>query len=222
MSEKDIIKSVLLSFEQSSTKIKYDKIYTWDDGPNSIKQITLSFGITEYGNLRNFIKDYIFSGGVNSKFFSSYIDQIGRVSLVNDKEFIQKLKDSGTDPIMQKCQENAYDDMYITPAYNWADRNKFEKPLSKLVICDSFLQSGSILSLLRNKFSETVPSNGGDEKKWIKEYCIARRSWLANHSRKILNKTVYRMDFMNERMLLDDWNLQKFPMDANGVIIKDQ
>jgi chitosanase len=220
MNERDIIKSVLLSFEQSSTKIKYDKIYTWDDGPNDIKQITLSFGITEYGNLRNFIKDYISSGGVNKSFFSNYVDKIGRVSLANDKDFLQKLKESAADPIMQQCQEKAYDTMYIDPAYSWADRNGFTKSLSKLVICDSFLQSGSILSLLRNRFSEKVPSNGGDEKEWVKAYCNTRKSWLQNHSRKILRNTIYRMDFMLNRMSLNDWDLSKFPMNANGVIIK--
>jgi hypothetical protein len=77
MDARPLIKKILLAFEQSSTKIKYDQIYKYDDGPNDIKQITLSFGITEYGNLRNFIKDYIFSGGEHAKFFTDYVDKIG-------------------------------------------------------------------------------------------------------------------------------------------------
>jgi chitosanase len=219
MDAKPTIKKILLAFEQDSTTIKYNQVYKYEDGPNDIKQITLSFGITEFGNLHNFIKDYIFSGGVNSKFFIPYVDKIGRVSLVHDDEFVNKLKESGTDPIMQQCQEKAYEEMYINPAYAWADRNKFTKNLSKLVICDSFLQSGSILSLLRNKFAEKVPVDGGDEENWIKEYVRVRRDWLANHSRKALNNTVYRMDFMKNRISLEDWNLDKFPMNANGVKI---
>lgn len=219
MDAKPTIKKVLLAFEQDSTTIKYNQVYKYDDGPKDIKQITLSFGITEYGNLHNFIKDYIFSGGVNGKFFMQYVDKIGRVSLVHDDEFINKLKESGSDPIMQQCQEKAYEEMYISPAHAWADRNKFTKNLSKLVICDSFLQSGSILSLLRNKFAEKVPIDGGNEENWIKEYIRVRRDWLANHSRVALHTTVYRMDFMKTRISLDDWNLEKFPMNANGVKI---
>jgi chitosanase len=219
MDAKPTIKKILLAFEQDSTTIKYDQIYTYEDGPNDIKQITLSFGITEYGNLHNFIKDYIFSGGANGKFFTPYVDKIGRVSLVHDQDFIRMLKESAKDPIMQQCQEKAYNEMYIAPAYGWCEKNGFTTNLSKLVVCDSYLQSGSILSLLRNKFAEKVPVSGGDEKNWIKSYCDARLEWLANHSRVALHSTVYRMDFMKARIALDDWDLQKFPMNANGVKI---
>ena len=59
MDAKPLIKKILLAFEQSSTNIKYDKIYTFEDGPNDIKQITVSFGVTEYGNLKKMIKDYL-------------------------------------------------------------------------------------------------------------------------------------------------------------------
>jgi len=52
MDKISLIKKVLVSFEQSSTSIKYDKLYFWNDGPNKIKQITVSFGITEWGNLK--------------------------------------------------------------------------------------------------------------------------------------------------------------------------
>jgi chitosanase len=219
MDAKPTIKKVLLAFEQGSTSIRYDKIYKYDDGPKDIKQITLSFGVTEFGNLHNFIKSYIFAGGAHAKFFTHYVDKIGRVSLVNDDAFVNKLKEAASDPIMQQCQEKAYEDMYISPAFGWAEKNGFSKNLSKLVICDSFLQSGSILSLLRNRFAEKVPKDGGDEENWIKEYVNARHNWLGNHSRKILQNTVYRMEFMKTRISLNDWDLNEFPMNANGVKI---
>jgi len=219
MDAKPLIKKILLAFEQSSTKIKYDQIYKYDDGPNDIKQITLSFGITEYGNLRNFIKSYVFSGGIHSKFFTDYIDKIGRVSLVNDSDFVNKLKEAASDPKMQECQEQAYDDMYITPAYAFCEKNGLVKNLSKLVIADSYLHSGSILSSLRNSFKESVPVNGGDEKVWIESYCNARKKWLSNHSRTILRKTIYRMNFMLDRIEKGDWDLTQSPFIANGVKI---
>ena len=219
MDTRSLIKKILLAFEQSSTTIKYNQVYEYEDGPNDIKQITLSFGITEYGNLKKFIKDYIFSGGVNSKFFIDYVDKIGKVPLAGDHEFIQKLKDSASDPIMQKCQEKAYDEMYIDPAYAFCDKNQLKLNLSKLVISDSYLQSGSILSCIRDRFSEKIPSAGGDEKQWIQSYCTERRNWLANHSRKILHDTVYRMDFMLDRIKKGDWDLTQSPFIANDVKI---
>ena len=219
MDAKTLIKQILLCFEQSSPNIKYSQVYKWDDGPNDIKQITLSFGITEWGNLKKFLKDYAFANGENSKFFLPYLDKIGRVSLVTDDEFVNKLKESGSDPVMQACQEKAFEEMYIDPAYAFCAKNGLVKNLSKLVVSDSYLHSGSILSSLRNSFKETVPVNGGDEKKWIECYCKARKNWLANHSRKILNKTVYRTNFMLDRIEKGDWDLTQSPFNANGVKI---
>jgi chitosanase len=219
MDKRSLIKKVLLAFEQSSTEIKYEKIYLYDDGPNDAKQITLSFGITEYGNLKDFIKSYIFAGGKHAKFFTDYADKIGKVSLVKDNIFIHKLKEAGSDPVMQECQEKAFDRMYIEPAYKFCEKNKLVTNLSRLVISDSYLHSGSVLKILRNRFAESVPANGGDEYKWTELYCKARKDWLENHSRKILNKTVYRMNFMLDRIKKGDWELTQSPFDANGVKI---
>lgn len=219
MDAKPLIKQILLCFEQSSPNIKYSQVYKWDDGPNDIKQITLSFGITEWGNLKKFLRDYISANGENSEFFLPYLDKIGRVSLVTDDEFVNKLKESGSDPVMQACQEKAFEEMYIDPAYDFCTKNGLVKNLSKLVVADSYLHSGSILSSLRNSFKETVPVNGGNEEKWIECYCKARKNWLANHSRKILNKTVYRVNFMLDRIEKGDWDLTQSPFNANGVKI---
>ena len=219
MDKKSLIKKILLAFEQSSSTIKYDKVYVFEDGPNNIKQITVSFGVTEYGNLKKLIKSYCFKNGKYSQEFTSYIPSIGVKSLVKNTEFITLLKESASDPVMQETQEEAYEEMYINPAYAFCDKNNFKEELSKLVICDSYLQSGSILSLLRNMFSERPPINGGDEKIWIESYCKARRNWLANHSRTILNKTVYRVDFMLDRIKKGDWSLSQSPFVANGVKI---
>lgn len=216
MNAKDLIKQILLSFEQSSTKIKYNKIYTFEDGPNDITQITLSFGITEYGNLKQLIKNYCLKNGPLTTEFTPYIPKIGVTSLVYDKKFIDLLVKAGNDSVMQLCQEEAYDSMYINPAFAWCDKNKFKYDLSRLVVCDSYLQSGCILQFLRKRFPATVDN----EKEWVKQYCETRRNWLETHSRVILNKTVYRMDFMLNLIKKDDWDLTQPSYNANGVIIK--
>jgi chitosanase len=219
MDKKPLIKKILLAFEQSTTSIKYDAIYKYNDGPNDKKQITLSFGITEYGNLKILIKNYCFKNGKLTQKLQPYVSKIGSEALVENKEFLSLLKESCSDDIMKECQEEAYDDMYITPAYNFCDKNKLELPLSKLVICDSYLHTGSILSALRNSFSESVPVNGGDEKVWIESYCNSRRNWLATNSRIVLHTTVYRMDFMLDRIKKGDWELAQSPFIANDVKI---
>lgn len=219
MDKKSLIKKILLAFEQSSTSIKYDAIYKYNDGPDDRKQITLSFGVTEYGNLKTLIKNYCFKNGKLTEQFTPYVSKIGSEPLVNDSRFLEILKESCSEDIMKECQEQAYDDMYITPAYNFCSKNGFELNLSKLVICDSYLQSGSILTSLRNSFAESVPTNGGDEKVWIESYCKARRDWLATSSRVILHTTVYRMDFMFDRIKKGDWDLTQSPFIANDVKI---
>jgi len=219
MDKRGLIKKVLLAFEQSSTSIKYDKIYLYDDGPNDIKQITVSFGITEWGNLKQLINSYIKLNGNLTEKFKPYLSQIMVKSLVTDKAFIDLLKESGKDPVMQMCQERIFDEKYIDPAYNFCLTNKLETPLSKLVIADSYLHSGSILSFLRNKFSEKVPVNGGNEKAWTESYCKARREWLSNHTREVLRKTIYRMNFMLDRITDNDWDLSKGSYNANGVTV---
>lgn len=214
-----LIKKVLLAFEQSSTTIQYDKIYIWNDGPDSRKQITLSFGVTEYGNLKELVRTYCLKGGRHSDGLSKFVGDIGKKPLANNTDFIDLLEAAGGDPVMQMVQDQAFDDMYITPAVKWCEKSKLELPLSRLVVADSYLHSGSILMSLRNKFPEKLPSLGGNEKKWVESYCIVRRDWLANHTRKILNKTVYRMDFMQDLIDKGDWNLSQKNYSANGVKI---
>lgn len=216
------IKQVLLSFEQSSTSIKYNKIYKFNDGPKNIKQLTLSFGITEYGNLKRFIQKYIDSDGTYSDSFKEFIDLIGKVPIVDNKDFNDLLIKSADDVVMQQCQEQAFEEYYILPSYKWCDENQFLLPLSKLVIADSFLQSGSILKLLRNKFSESTPKNKGNEKIWIEEYCKARQSWLSSFSLQALRNSSYRPKFMLDLIQKDDWNLTQNAYNANGVKIVEK
>lgn len=219
MTTNNLIKQVLLAFEQSSTSIKYDKVYVMKDGPNNIEQVTLSFGVTEYGNLKTLLQSYVVAKGALSKDVEAYVAKVGKQPLANNTKFIDLLKAAGKDPVMQQCQEAAYESMYIAPAMKWCDKNKLVLNLSKLVIADSFLQSGSILMSIRNKFAENLPLVGGDEKKWIESYCIVRNDWLANHTRKILNKTTYRTGMMLKLIEAGDWDLSAPKYVANGVKI---
>lgn len=219
LDKKDKIQSVINVFETGSIEGDYSEVSIFNDGPNDVRQITYGRSqTTEYGNLDDLIKAYVENKGEYSDFFKDYVDKIGKTSLVNDKEFISKLKLSGKDEIMKKTQDAFFDSHYWNPAFGFLTDNEFTLPLSGLVIYDSYIHSGSVPMFLRNRFSEKTPKNGGDEKKWIEEYLETRNDWLANHSREILRKTTYRTKNMLTAVKNGNWDLEE-PFIANGVTV---
>ena len=186
------------------------------------RQVTVSVGFTENGNLKKMLENYIEKGGEKSSQFQNYLPGMGsknRPSLAGNKEFIGLLKEAGKDPKMKEAQEETFDALYLGPAFDWAETNGFEKPMSYLVIADSFLHSGSMLPFLMSKFPEKKPSAGGNEVEWIKAYLEARRRWLANHSNKILNGTVYRADSFLREIAKENWNLNEGSIVMHGTEI---
>ena len=69
---------------------------------------------------------------------------------------------------------------------------------------------------LRKRFPEKPPVKGGDEKTWIKQYVDVRHQWLKNHSKKILQNTIYRTQCFKTQIQNNNWNLDQ-PVRANGV-----
>ena len=120
---------------------------------------------------------------------------------------------------MKKVQDDFFEAVYFQPAQKWADQQGFNLPLSMLVIYDSYIQSGSIRSEIREKFPEVPPSKGGDEKAWILAYVNARHSFLANNSKPAVRPTVYRTKCLKEQIQKQNWMLGILPIDANGVVI---
>ena len=216
---KNKIQKIVNVFESGKPEGDYGCISLYEDGPNGIKQITYGKSqTTEWGNLASLIKLYIAHEGEFAENFEPYVNNIGFKSFVSDKDFIHLLKRASEDPIMRKTQDEFFDVHYWGPALNWFNKNEFKLNLSMLVIYDSFIHSGSILKFLRNKFDESVPVNGGNEKKWILEYVKARHQWLKNHSVKILNKTIYRTQDFQNAISSENWDLSK-EFVANGTKI---
>lgn len=217
---KNKIQSILNCTETGSIKGDYGNISIFKDGPGNIRQITYGKSqTTEYGLLKELIELYIKNKGIHSEEFKKYLDKIEKKPLVNNKDFLELLEKAALDPIMQKTQDAFFDEFYWEPAVEWAESNGFKHPLSLLVIYDSFIHSGGIRMDLRSRFKESVPSKGGKEKEWIKQYLAVRRSWLATHkTRPVLRKTVYRIDDILTAIKKDDWNLEK-PYNANGIVV---
>ena len=218
---KEVARKIINCFENGKAESDYSSVYIYRDGPGQVRQITLGFGITQYGNMRRLLEIYKNDGGKFADKLSPYISKMTSSSTVNDKQFIADLqKASREDPIMRAAEDKVYEDVYLKGAIKFCEDNGFETPMGFAVILDGYIQSGKILDTIRARFDAKTPKNGGDEKVWLYEYCKARRSWLANHSRTILHGTVYRMDFFLKQMQSDNWNLVG-EMRPNGVKISN-
>lgn len=216
----DKIKKVINMMEVGTPNFKYDDITILPDGPNGRRQITLSVGFTEFGgNLKKVVQEYIKKEGKYAEDFKPYVDKIGKTQLVNDSKFINLLKTaSKEDQVMKDAQNKVYEDSYLQPAINWAKSRGFTKPLSFLVIIDSFLQSGQVFAFLRNRFSEKTPIDGGDEKDWITAYVETRNDWLKNHTNKAVRNSAYRTKDYLRAISKNNWDLKDMIL-ANGVEI---
>jgi chitosanase len=224
---KQKIVNILNVFETGKANGDYQNISIYRDGPlvdgKQIKQITYGRSqTTEYGNLKKLLTMYINNNGIYASQFTPFIDKIGgsNPSLCTDVTFINLLKDAANnDDVMHQTQDDFFDTCYYQPAYNWAESHGFTYALSLLVIYDSYIHSGGILDFLRNKFPETPPVKGGDEKTWITKYVDTRDNWLRNHSNPILQRTVYRTECLKKQISNDNWDLL-LDVNANRVIIK--
>jgi chitosanase len=215
------IKNVLTVAEQGVQTIPYEKVEVMADGPNDVKQITLSIGFTQYGgNLAKVLEEYKNRRGILGDSLGAYIGKMKTSGLVSNSEFKSLLKKAGKeDPIMREVQEYMFAKLYMKPACEWGETEGFKEPFSYLIICDSFLHSGSILDFLRDKFEEKTPSNGGREKVWTEDYLNVRHGWLTKHSNSLLRTSSYRTKYYKELLAMDDWQLDQYHTIAmNGVM----
>jgi chitosanase len=220
LNEREIqkIRNVLIVAEQGTTKMRYKDVYIYRDGPAQVRQITLSIGFTQYGNLGRVLYEYVARGGLFAKDIKPFVDRMKESSTAYNQTLIGLLKAAGDDPIMQRVQEEMFAKLYLGPGISWAEGEGMVLPLSNMIVCDSYLHSGSILQFLRDRFAATTPKRGGDEKIWIKQYTEARHNWLAKHSNQLLRNTIYRTGYYKELIASHDWTLDKYHLVAmNGV-----
>lgn len=225
-----LITAIVQIFETGTPHPDYGYITTLPDGPrltsgHNITQLTYGrLQTTEYSHLQELLLRYVEANGSLAHRIEPFIDQCakpgpqGKTLLAASISFRQLLKAAGLDSTMRECQDALFDQCYWQPAYQWFKTNGFTLPLSMLVIFDSFVHSGCILSFLRKRFSELTPVNGGKEKKWITQYLHTRHQWLTSNTRTCLQRTTYRTTMMLEQTS-NNWQLDQFPLLINGVTI---
>ena len=219
--QRSIIERVINAFETGKADGDYSCISIYKDGPHDIHQITYGRSqTTEYGNLRELVQMYVEANGLYSSQLTEFTDLVGSVALTDNKKFKELLRNAGRkDPVMQKVQDSFFKKRYFIPAMKWADEHQFVFPLSGLVIYDSFIHSGSILWLIRQRFTENPPDLGGDEKAWTTAYVGERHNWLKSHHRPAVRKSVYRTEALKREISMGNWDLSQLPIDANGVMV---
>ena len=222
------IVQVLNVWETGSKEGNYGAYVTYADFTykgNNYRQITYGKSqTTEFGNLKKLLQMYINNDGTYKDELAPYIDRIGVIengnpkSLWQDKNLKKILVDAGNnDEIMKATQDVFFDNYYFQPAVAWFIHYGFTKPLSLLVIYDSFIHSGQIFPFLRQKFSAYPPSmEGGSEVDWITQYTQTRHDWLKNHSKDVVQKSKYRTQKLLELIQDNNWNLDK-PFKTQGV-----
>lgn len=221
--QKLVCERVINVFETGTIEGKYGAISIYHDGPHQIRQITYGKSqTTEYGNLQELVEMYAQSGGTFSAALAPYVDRIGVTALTDNAEFKDLLRRAGNeDPVMRSTQDAFFDKRYFNPALKWATDHGFVRALSVLVIYDSFIHSGGILSFLRSRFTEKPPAAGGNEETWIRQYVNVRHDWLSTHSNPDVRPSAYRTRDLKREIEKGNWDLAMFPFVANGTSIPD-
>jgi len=219
--QKSIIERAINCFETGKPEGDYASISIYADGPHDTRQITYGRSqTTEYGKLRQLVQMYVEVNGTYSRALQPYADKVGSETLVEDSTFKNLLRRAGReDALMRRIQDQFFDEAYFAPAMKWADDQAFTFPLSALVIYDSFIHSGSILWIIRQKFHENPPDLGGDEKKWIGAYVHARHDWLSRHRRPAVRASAYRTRDLVAEVNRGNWYLAQLPIMANGSAV---
>jgi chitosanase len=226
---KSKIIKIVNAAETSVPSGDYGKLVIANDGPGLVRQI--SYGrsqVTELNGVLNLlIEKYCTKGGDYGKEFEPYLGRIGKPpSLAGDPRFIRLLKSAALDPIMKQSQDEIFEEKYWKPTEKFFLKWGLSLPLSFLIIYDTIIQSGpsvehpkSIVPSLRRSFSERVPSEGGNEKKWVESYLRARHHWLSNNSRADLRRSSYRTKCYIKILESGNWVL-KGDVNMNGSIIR--
>lgn len=141
-------------------------------------------------------------------------------ALNTDSHFHNLLRSAADDAVMRDTQDEFFDSKYWESAVRIAKRDGIALPLGVAVVYDSVVHGS--WSLMRRRVldaSGTVADLG--EPAWIVQYVETRHDWLANHPRRDLRPTVYRMEAMRRLIDQDAWRLE-LPLVVRGQEIRPE
>lgn len=220
--QKKTVQAIVNIFETGKVLGEYSNVTSHSQDPGGLtygrSQTTLNSG-----NLHLLIKDYC--NAVNAQFaaqLNSYLPRLKNKDqgLNHDQNLHNILRQAGKDPVMQSVQDTFFDRIYWNPSVNSANNQGIQTALGVAVVYDSVIHGS--WAKMRERTSEkfgTVANIG--EQTWIKHYISVRRDWLASSTNSLLQKTVYRMDALQEIINSQNWDLV-LPLTVRGLIINDE
>lgn len=200
-------KAILSIFETGTvTNVKgYSSVEVLEDGAGITYGIMCTTLMS--GNLYLLTKAYVDANGAFSKQFEPYLPQLKSTvyALSNNIALKELYHKAGSDPVMQRTQDDFFERVYWAPAETEANRLKITTPLGMAVVFDGFIQ-GSFKRI--RDLTITVHGTVADigEKTWIARYVETRRTWLRQYS-ALLATTVYRMDTFLALIRAENWDL---------------
>lgn len=139
------------------------------------------------------------------------------LTLDNDLHLHNILRATADDPIMRETQDQFFDDTYWQPASRIAANLGITSALGLAVVYDSTVHgSWKTVRDLTNTRSGSLAMLG--ERAWIKAYVTTRHAWLANHPRRDLRPTAYRMESFLRLIDQAYWGLE-LPLVVRGCEI---
>ncbi len=172
------------------------------------------------GNLYLLIKAYCEADG--AEYSDSLMPFLGRLedldlSLDQDLEFRNILRNAGDDPVMRSTQDSFFDRVYWEPTLKSADYIGAESGLGTAIVYDSRIH-GSWHAIRDATIAETGSLTEVGEEAWFGQYLSRRHQWLATHANPGLHATVYRMESFQELISEDKWDLE-LPVSIRGITI---
>lgn len=172
--------------------------------------------ITEKGELRRLVTDYVLREGRYASDIFPYMKVIGFVELYRDDIFKDLLRKAGNDPLMRELQDNFVFTRYVS-ATRWCYVRKLRLPLTVLVVFESFVAHSRMSKTILRQVTKPLPKNGGFEKEWLHNYLVKRRSWLGRSRNPRHSREQYRMDCFFEQIERDNWYLEQIPVTVKAV-----
>jgi chitosanase len=127
-------------------------------------------------------------------------------ALDRDDTLVEILREAANDPVMQRTQDEYFNQHYMGPALREAAACGFTTPLGHAVVYDSKIH-GSWDVIKARTIQIAGEPNAENEKQWVLAYLNTRRAWLAGHSNALLPRTVYRMDCFLDLVRQEAWAL---------------
>jgi len=170
------------------------------------------------GNLFLLIRDYCDAEGAEfADELSAFLDALRRRDngLDHNVSLKRMLREAGDDPVMRAAQNAFFDRVYWQPAVRRATNVGISEPLGTAVVFDSTIHGS--WRLIRDRVGDSQQN----EKAWVQRYVDERRAWLGNHSNRLLQKTVYRMDEFKKIIEAANWRLD-LPLKVRGLDITEE